>query len=115
MPQDPSIWKVVKVSKRGAASCASLASARSSSDPTGQVRRSGCQPWRFDFAWPEQRVAVEVEGGTFSGGRHTRPLGFRKDCEKLNEATCRGWRVLRVTTEMVKSGEALTYLQRLLA
>ena len=52
--------------------------------------------WRFDFAIPEEKVAVEVEGGVWTGGRHTDGSGFVKDMEKYNEATMRGWAVLRV-------------------
>ena len=51
--------------------------------------------WRFDFANPHMKVAVEIEGGAFSGGRHTRGAGFVADCEKYNQATVLGWRVLR--------------------
>jgi len=54
--------------------------------------------FRFDFAWPVHRIAVEIEGGVFSRGRHTRPMGFIKDCEKYNMAALHGWRVLRYTT-----------------
>ncbi|MEQ3161647.1 hypothetical protein AAA214_00660 [Parabacteroides goldsteinii] len=35
--------------------------------------------WRFDFAIPSHRVAVEVEGGAFNGGRHIRPEGYLRD------------------------------------
>lgn len=70
--------------------------------------------WRFDFAWPEQLIAVEVEGGEFTQGRHVRPLGFRQDCEKYLYALCRGWAVARVTTEMVKSGQAIRGAMRVL-
>lgn len=52
--------------------------------------------WRFDFAWPRERVAVEVEGGVFSRGRHVRPSGFIADCEKYNAAAHDGWLVLRL-------------------
>lgn len=52
--------------------------------------------WRFDYAWPAHRVALEVEGGIWTGGRHTRGAGFVKDCEKYNRATELGWRVFRV-------------------
>lgn len=51
--------------------------------------------WRFDFADPDNKVAVEIDGGVFSGGRHTRGSGFRADCEKINAAAVLGWRVLR--------------------
>lgn len=51
--------------------------------------------WRFDFAWPDRMLAVEIDGGAFSGGRHTRGAGFSEDCRKLNAATLLGWRVLR--------------------
>lgn len=54
--------------------------------------------WRFDFAWPDRMLAVEIDGGAFSGGRHTRGTGFVEDCRKLNAATLMGWRVLRFTS-----------------
>lgn len=63
--------------------------------------------WKFDFAWPRLFLAAEIEGGTFSGGRHTRGVGFAKDAEKYNAAVLQGWRVLRFTTQHVKSGYAI--------
>jgi hypothetical protein len=63
--------------------------------------------WRFDFAWPEYMLAVEIEGGSWSNGRHSRGSGFTEDCEKYNRATILGWWLLRFTTEMVKAGVAL--------
>jgi len=63
--------------------------------------------WRFDFAFPAARVAVEVEGGTWSGGRHVRGAGFEADCEKYNRAALLGWRVLRFTPEMIRGQVAL--------
>jgi len=53
--------------------------------------------WRFDFAWPESRIAVEAEGGIFVSGRHNRPSGMANDCEKYNAAALLGWKVLRYT------------------
>lgn len=51
--------------------------------------------WRFDFAKPDEKIAVECEGGVWTGGRHTRGSGFVKDTEKYNQAAILGWRVLR--------------------
>lgn len=50
--------------------------------------------WRFDYAWPEQRVALEVQGGIWTGGRHSRGAALLKEWEKLNTAAAKGWRLL---------------------
>lgn len=50
--------------------------------------------WRFDFAIPEIKVAIEYEG---QGGRHNTFMGYSLDCDKYNEAILLGWRVFRVT------------------
>ena len=70
--------------------------------------------WRFDFAFERIKLAVEVEGGTWSGGRHTTGSGFEKDCEKYAEALILGWRVLRVTSTMVKKRTAINYIQMMI-
>ena len=67
--------------------------------------------WRFDFAWPDLKLAAEIEGGTWAGGRHVRPDGFAADCRKYNRAALEGWRVLRFTGGMVETGQARRYLQ----
>lgn len=64
--------------------------------------------WRFDFAFPEQKLAIEVEGGTsFGNSRHGRGAGFEKDAEKYNRAARMGWVVLRYSTRMVVEGSAI--------
>jgi very-short-patch-repair endonuclease len=82
--------------------------------PTAEFRFHPTRRWRFDFAWPDRSIAVEVDGAIFVGGRHTRGIGVEKDCEKYAEAMLAGWRVLRVSTNQVKSGQALTWIERLL-
>lgn len=71
--------------------------------------------WRFDLAWVKQRVSLEVEGGIWAQGRHTRGLGFEKDCEKYNQAQLLGWTVLRYSTGQVKQGLPIEDLKRALA
>lgn len=68
--------------------------------------------WRFDFAWPEYMLAVEIEGGSWNNGRHNRGSGFEEDCEKYNAAALRGWWVMRFTTGMVTSGRALSLTEQ---
>jgi very-short-patch-repair endonuclease len=68
--------------------------------------------FRFDFAYPDLLIAIEVEGGQWIQGRHQRPMGFENDMIKYNEAAIRGWLVLRFTGRMIKSGEAITAIER---
>lgn len=65
--------------------------------PQHEYRFAPPRRWRFDFAWPSQLVAVELEGGLWNGGRHNRPRGYIADMDKYNAATVAGWRVLRYT------------------
>lgn len=64
---------------------------------------------RFDFAWPQVKVAVELEGGTFSRGRsrHTTGIGHHNDCTKYNQALMFGWRVLKLTAKHLEDIEYL--------
>lgn len=70
--------------------------------------------WRLDFAWTNEKIAVEIQGGTWSKGRHVRGSGMKGDCEKYSEAAILGWRIIFATTEHVKSGEAVEWLIRAL-
>jgi len=67
--------------------------------------------WRFDFAWPQQKVALEVEGGVWTYGRHNRASGFLRDMEKYNRAAVLGWRVLRVTPKALLSPATVAMLK----
>ena len=62
--------------------------------------------WRFDYACPDRKVAVEIEGNVFNYGRHNNPMGFVKDCEKYGVATSMGWKVLRFTPPTTKEPTA---------
>ena len=76
--------------------------------PEQEYRFVDDRRWRFDFAWPVQRVALEIEGGIWIRGRHTRPIGFLRDMEKYNRAAVEGWRILRATPQDVASTVAAT-------
>ena len=83
--------------------------------PCREYRFAPPRRWRFDYAWPDRRLALEVEGGTWAGGRHVRGKGYEGDCEKYNAAALLGWTVLRVTTAMLNDGRALALLEEALA
>lgn len=67
--------------------------------------------FRFDLCWPTQMLAVELDGATWTGGRHTRGNGFQSDAEKRNLAQMLGWRVLTFTRRDVTSGLALATIE----
>lgn len=68
--------------------------------------------WRFDYCWPAYKVALEVEGGVWTRGRHTRGAGFLKDIEKYNEAASLGWLVLRTTPDKLLTRDTIELLKR---
>jgi very-short-patch-repair endonuclease len=80
--------------------------------PEREYRFAAPRRWRFDFAWWPQKVAVEVEGGSWIGGAHTRGAHFEQDAEKYNEAGLAGWLVLRVTPRQIDSGQAIAWIKK---
>lgn len=82
-------------------------------EPVPEFRFHPHRKWRFDYAWPLHRLALEVDGGVWTQGRHTRGSGFVGDLLKFNAATLLGWRVLRYTPQQL--GQAITDLRIALA
>lgn len=69
--------------------------------------------WEADFAWPEERVILEVEGGAWAGGRHTRGSGYLEDMTKYNAMTLRGYRLVRCTPQTLNAVETLDMIEKL--
>lgn len=67
--------------------------------------------WAADFAWPEERVLLEVEGAVWSGGRHTRGSGYLADMLKYNSATLRGYKLLRCTPQQLCTSATLSLVR----
>lgn len=84
--------------------------------PAGEPEYRFAPPrrWRWDIAFVPQKVAVELDGGLYVGGRHSRGAGREKDMEKIAEGMCLGWRVLCISPRMLKDGRAIAWLERLL-
>lgn len=70
--------------------------------------------WRFDYAIPQHKIALEVEGGVFTTGRHTRGAGYIGDIEKYNEATRLGWRVVRTVPWELHTHKTVSLLGELI-
>jgi len=65
--------------------------------PEPEFRFASPRRWRFDYCWPTLKIALEVQGGLFVNGRHSRGAALLKEHEKLNAAAVAGWRVLYCT------------------
>lgn len=83
--------------------------------PEFNLRVHNKRRWLFDFAWPALWLAVEIEGGTWIGGRHVTGEGYERDCRKYNAAALLGWTVLRFTGGQVENGEALVIMTAMLS
>lgn len=83
----------------------------------GYVREYTAIPgrkFRFDFCFKQERLLIEINGGTYTKGAHSTGAGIARDYEKANLATLQGWRVLTFDGKAVKSGEAVETIRKAL-
>lgn len=83
-------------------------------EPKREYKFCPHRDWKVDFAWVRHLIALEIEGGVWTGGRHVSPAGFLDDLQKYNELSLRGWRLLRATPDQVRDESALWLLWRAL-
>jgi hypothetical protein len=81
--------------------------------PVAELQFAPPRRWRFDLAWPDYKVAVEIQGGLFAGGAHTQGMWLRREYEKVNTAQLAGWRVLFIEPADIKNGHLSTWLARI--
>jgi very-short-patch-repair endonuclease len=98
--------------KKADAIFAALCRSEGLPDPVTEHRFHPVRKWRFDYAWPKHLVALEVEGGVWIAGRHTRGAGFVSDMDKYNEGSALGWRILRVQPKELKTQKTIDLLRR---
>jgi len=67
----------------------------------GEYRFCAEREWRFDYAIPSLKIAIEYEGNTFQKSRHTSGVGFANDTVKYNAAALLGWKILRYEASLV--------------
>lgn len=72
-------------------------------DPPEREITGACPPSnaRLDFGFPEIKLGIEIHGGIWTSGRHTRGKGFWADRIKLRRAILNGWVVLEYVTNDV--------------
>ncbi|MBU6955892.1 endonuclease domain-containing protein [Hahella sp. HN01] len=92
-------------------------------EPVREYRFHPVRRWRFDFAWPDYRIAAEVEGitcygrnknGTLKLGRHQTAKGVSADMEKYAEAMALGWSVFRCDAKLINSGRAVEVITQMM-
>src|ERR1051325_2237027 len=83
-------------------------------EPVREFKFDEKRKWRFDYAWPDHKVALEVEGGIWNQGRHNRGSGFIKDIEKYNAAGGLGWRGFRTTPDALLTTQTIEMLRNVL-
>lgn len=76
-------------------------------EPVPEYQFAPPRKWRFDWAWPERMIALEIDGVI-----HRIKDKFARDMEKSNAAQLAGWVVLRCTPKEFKSGEVMNLLKR---
>ena len=83
--------------------------------PIPEYKFAPPRKWRLDWAFVDAKLAIEVQGGLFVQGRHTRGAALLREYEKLNALACAGWRVLFVTPKEMSSGAVFDLLKKALA
>jgi very-short-patch-repair endonuclease len=80
--------------------------------PEREYRFAPPRRYRADFAYPERKILVEVQGGIYTRGAHSRGIGLERDYEKLNLAQLLGYKVFQFSRKMIESGEAISILEK---
>lgn len=84
-------------------------------DLVPEFRFDKVRKWRFDYAIPECMIAIEKEGGVWSGGRHTRGKGYINDMEKYTACALQGWILIRRTPDQMLTEETLSLIRKALS
>jgi hypothetical protein len=80
-------------------------------EPAIDARWHPTRRWEWDLSWPEYKVALEVQGGLYTGGKHVRVAGYLNDVAKLNEGQLLGWLVLWCVPRQLDDGTALALIR----
>ena len=76
-----------------------------------EYRFHKARKWRWDWILPDYMIAIELQGGGFVRGRHSRGAGMQEDMDKFNEGVRAGWKLLLFSTLDIDSGKAREFLR----
>lgn len=71
--------------------------------------------WRADYCWISHCFILEVEGGIWTGGRHTRPEGYFEDIEKYNTMAILGYRMVRIPAYDLNTRKTIDIILKIIA
>lgn len=80
-------------------------------EPVAQYKAIPARKFRWDYAWVDHKILLEVQGGTWSGGAHARGAGIRRDADKNNLAVAAGWRCFYATADLLRDDPSLLISQ----
>lgn len=85
-------------------------------EPVRNHRFNRLRRFEIDFAWPQWKIGVEIQGGVWMNGRgaHSRPVNILRDMFKHNMLIDDGWRVWHYTPGQVRTGEAIQHLDQII-
>lgn len=112
-------------------------------EPEREFRFDAKRKWRFDYAFPTEKIAIEVEGGAFGrnvicnhcgqpvyrfitnksgvkkkynvreGMGHNTGKGSIEDMEKYNHAVLHGWKLLRFPSHELSTVDTIGIIKKL--
>jgi hypothetical protein len=76
-------------------------------EPVGEWYPLEHREYRIDLAWPGPKVGLDVQGGLFTQGAHSRPAGIRADIERMNLIVAAGWRLFYCEPDLASIARAI--------
>lgn len=83
--------------------------------PVAEFKWHPTRKFRADYAWPEHRVLLELQGGVYTFGKHGRGSGIVKDMEKVSEASALGWLTIQILPKDLMSVKTTNYVKQAIA
>ena len=86
-------------------------------EPISEHKFHDTRRWRLDYFFDtgDVKIALEVEGGVWVRGRHTRGSGFVKDMEKYNQVAAYGIFLLRVQPKDLLTMDTVNLVKQVIA